>query len=97
MNKAVLCIVPNQNDADSIVARLQFANFSNNYTQSLASRCKGKTNSSNVLISVRTKTQDDQQCVESIFRAARANDICSTSATSVPKSIRFSAAIANFH
>ena len=50
-----------------------------------AKRYEGKIVGGNLLISVHTENSDEQKRAEAIFKAARAQDICSTSEASVPK------------
>jgi hypothetical protein len=50
-----------------------------------AKRYEGKIKGGNILISVHTETSDEQKRAETIFKTARAEDICSTSEASVPK------------
>ena len=50
-----------------------------------AKRYEGKIKGGNLLISVHTETGDEQKRAETIFKTARAEDICSTSEASVPK------------
>ena len=50
-----------------------------------AKRYEGKIKGGNLLISVHTETSDEQKRAETIFKTARAEDICSTSEASVPK------------
>lgn len=50
-----------------------------------AKRYEGKIKGGNVLISVHTGTSDERERAEAIFKAAHAEDICSTSEASVPK------------
>jgi uncharacterized protein YcfJ len=50
-----------------------------------AKRYEGKVKGGNLLISVHTETSDEQKRAETIFKTARAEDICSTSEASVPK------------
>lgn len=49
-----------------------------------AKRYEGKIKSGNLLISVHTETSGDKKRVEAIFKAAQAEDICSTSEATVP-------------
>jgi hypothetical protein len=49
-----------------------------------AKRYEGKIKSGNLLISVHTETTEAKKRVESIFKAAQAEDICSTSEATVP-------------
>jgi hypothetical protein len=49
-----------------------------------AKRYEGKIKSGNLLISVHTETTEARKRVESIFKAAQAEDICSTSEATVP-------------
>jgi len=53
-----------------------------------AKRYEGKIKGGNLLISVHTENGDEQKRAEQIFKAARADDISSTSEASVPKSSR---------
>jgi len=50
-----------------------------------AKRYEGKIKGGNILISVHTDTSDEQKRAEVIFKTARADDICSTSESGVPK------------
>jgi hypothetical protein len=50
-----------------------------------AKRYEGKIKGGNLLISVHTESPDEQKRVEAIFKAAQAEDICSTSEAAVPK------------
>lgn len=49
-----------------------------------AKRYEGKIKGGNLLISVHTESGDEQKRAETIFKTARAEDICSTSESSVP-------------
>jgi hypothetical protein len=49
-----------------------------------AKRYEGKIKSGNLLISVHAERSEDQKRVEAIFKAAQAEDICSTSEAKVP-------------
>jgi len=51
-----------------------------------AKRYEGKIKGGNILISVHTETSDEVKRAEQIFKTARAEDICSTTESSVPKS-----------
>ena len=51
-----------------------------------AKRYEGKIKGGNLLISVHTETSAEQKRAETIFKTARAEDICSTSEASVPSS-----------
>jgi uncharacterized protein YcfJ len=50
-----------------------------------AKRYEGKIKGGNLLISVHTETSEQQTRAEQLFKAARAEDICSTTESSVPK------------
>ena len=50
-----------------------------------AKRYEGKIKSGNLLLSVHTENADEVKRAEQIFKAARAEDICSTGESSVPK------------
>jgi len=50
-----------------------------------AKRYEGKIRSGNILISVHTAKSDEQKRAEEIFKTAHADDICSSSESSVPK------------
>ena len=50
-----------------------------------AKRYEGKIKSGNILISVHTAKSDEQKRAEEIFKTAHADDICSSSESSVPK------------
>jgi hypothetical protein len=50
-----------------------------------AKRYEGKIKSGNILISVHTEKSDEQKRAEKIFKTAHADDICSSSESSVPK------------
>jgi hypothetical protein len=50
-----------------------------------AKRYEGKIKGGNILISVHTESSDERKRAEEIFKIARADDICSTSEASVPK------------
>jgi heat induced stress protein YflT len=50
-----------------------------------AKRYEGKVRGGNLLISVHTESSDEQKRAEQIFKAARAEDICATNESSVPK------------
>lgn len=50
-----------------------------------AKRYEGKIKGGNLLISVHTETSEQQKRVETIFKAAHADDICSASESGVPK------------
>ena len=50
-----------------------------------AKRYEGKIKGGNLLISVHTESSDEVKKSEDIFKAAKAEDICSTSEASVPK------------
>src|SRR5450755_939302 len=50
-----------------------------------AKRYEGKIKDGNVLVSVHTETSDQVKRAEQIFKAARAEDVCSTTEASVPK------------
>jgi uncharacterized protein YcfJ len=50
-----------------------------------AKRYEGKIKGGNLLISVHTETAEQRTRVEQIFKAAKADDICSTTEASVPK------------
>jgi uncharacterized protein YcfJ len=52
-----------------------------------AKRFEGKVKGGNILISVHTDTHDRAKQAEAIFKAARAEDICSSSESNVPKSM----------
>jgi outer membrane lipoprotein SlyB len=49
-----------------------------------AKRYEGKITGGNILISVHTETRDELRRAETIFRAAHAEDICSTAEASIP-------------
>lgn len=49
-----------------------------------AKRYEGKIKGGNLLISVHTESSDEQKRAETIFKTARAEDICSTTEASVP-------------
>jgi hypothetical protein len=49
-----------------------------------AKRYEGKIKGGNLLISVHSENSDEQRRAEAIFKAARAEDICSTNESSVP-------------
>jgi hypothetical protein len=49
-----------------------------------AKRYEGKIKGGNLLISVHTESADERKRAEEIFKAAKAEDICSTSEASVP-------------
>ena len=51
-----------------------------------AKRYEGKIKGGNLLISVHSENSDEQKRAEAIFKTARAEDICSTNESSVPKS-----------
>jgi len=53
-----------------------------------AKRYEGKIKGGNLLISVHTENSDEQKRAEAIFKTANAQDICSTTETSVPSSAR---------
>jgi hypothetical protein len=50
-----------------------------------AKRYEGKIKGGNLLISVHTESSEEQKRAEEIFKAAKAEDICSTTEASVPK------------
>lgn len=50
-----------------------------------AKRYEGKLKGGNLLISVHTENSDEQKRAEEIFKAARAEDVCATTESSVPK------------
>src|SRR5450631_2841885 len=50
-----------------------------------AKRYEGKIKSGNILISVHAAKSDEQKRAEEIFKTAHADDICSSSESSVPK------------
>src|SRR5450631_1483716 len=50
-----------------------------------AKRYEGKIKGGNLLISVHTGSSDEQKRAEEIFKAAKADDVCSTTEASVPK------------
>jgi hypothetical protein len=50
-----------------------------------AKRYEGKIKGGNVLVSVHTETSDQVKRAEQIFKAAGAEDVCSTTEASVPK------------
>lgn len=50
-----------------------------------AKRYEGKIKGGNILISVHAETSDEVKRAEELFRAAKAEDICSTTEASVPK------------
>jgi hypothetical protein len=50
-----------------------------------AKRFEGKIKGGNLLISVHTENSDEVKRAEQIFKAAQADDVCSTSEASVPK------------
>jgi uncharacterized protein YcfJ len=50
-----------------------------------AKRYEGKIKSGNILISVHTENSDEEKRATAIFKAARAEDICSSSESSVPQ------------
>lgn len=50
-----------------------------------AKRYEGKIKGGNLLLSVHTETSDEIARAEKIFKAAKADDICSTSEASIPK------------
>jgi hypothetical protein len=50
-----------------------------------AKRYEGKIKGGNILISVHTAKSDEQKRAEEIFKTAHADDICSSSESSVPK------------
>lgn len=52
-----------------------------------AKRYEGKVKGGNILISVHADSSEEQKRVEAIFKADRAEDICSTSEASVPKAL----------
>jgi uncharacterized protein YcfJ len=56
-----------------------------------AKRYEGKIKGGNILISVHVETTEEMKRAEQIFKAARAEDICSTSESSVPKAEKGSA------
>jgi hypothetical protein len=51
-----------------------------------AKRYEGKLKGGNLLISVHTDNSEEQKRAEQIFKTAKAEDICSTTEASVPKS-----------
>lgn len=51
-----------------------------------AKRYEGKIKGGNILVSVHVETSEELKRVEQIFKAARADDICSSNEASVPKS-----------
>ena len=53
-----------------------------------AKRYEGKIRGGNLLVSVHTENADEVKRAEQIFKAARADDICSTTEASVPKDRR---------
>ena len=50
-----------------------------------AKRYEGKIKGGNLLISVHTESSDERERAVTLFKAARAEDICTTSESSVPK------------
>jgi|SRR5579859_627198 len=50
-----------------------------------AKRFEGKIKGGNMLVSVHVETSDEKARAESIFKAAKADDICSVNEASVPK------------
>ena len=50
-----------------------------------AKRYEGKIKSGNILISLHTAKSDEQKRAEELFKTAHADDICSSSESSVPK------------
>ena len=50
-----------------------------------AKRFEGKIKGGNVLVAVHVESSDEKARAEAVFKAARADDICSVSETSVPK------------
>jgi hypothetical protein len=50
-----------------------------------AKRYEGKVKGGNLLISVHAETSEQQKRAEQLFKAARAEDICSTAESAVPK------------
>jgi hypothetical protein len=51
-----------------------------------AKRYEGKIKGGNLLVSVHTESSEERTRAEGIFKAAKAEDICSTTEASVPKS-----------